>query len=971
MQPLNAVGQIYRSFQITQYAPLEELPMTLVELVHRPTGARIIHLHAPDDENLFCLSFQTLPSSSNGAAHILEHTVLCGSKKFPVKDPFFSMNRRSLNTYMNALTGQDFTCYPASSQVEADFYNLLSVYLDAVFFPNLRKESFLQEGHRLCLSDPKDLASPLCIEGIVYNEMKGAMSSAEARMEELLHRHLLSDLPYAFNSGGSPGEIPRLTHEELCSFHSIFYHPSRALFFFYGNLPLTKHLDFLEKELFDTGHFAKEAPLAPLPAQTRLSAPIWVEDRYPALEAGKGDETLIAFSWLTTSIGKQEEVLALTLLESLLMETDASPLKKALLRSGLCKEADSSLDTEMSEIPFTLLCKGCKEKSAPALLEKIRTALETCAKKGFSEEEIEASLHQLEWERKEIGSGGIPYGLTLFFRSALLKQHGVETERGLLIHSLFSRLRANLKNPAFLPSLIRRFLLDNSHLVIATMHPDASLHQREKDEEKERLAALAKRLSQEDRQTIQKEMAHLASFQEASEKQSLSCLPKLSLSQVPPHAKTLEISQEKWGDLLVCHHACFTNGIVYADLVLELPSLSLEDLPLLSFYSRILAEIGCGGNSYEKTLALQQGATGGIWTSLGLHPSSKNPERLRPTLTLHGKAFAKNAPLLLQLYADMLQAPDLKDKNRLEELFEQHLSSLKHRLVHKALSYAAGLCIEKGSLCAAIQNQWSGFAYAKWIQAKGLPVFSALEKMAHLLASSPQAHLVLSCSDKDKEALSSVPSFLPQGGRKEEWENPQLFSQLSENSASFIPASVAYTAQGGKAPAYSSSDAPLLFLAAELLGNVSLHKAIREKGGAYGSGASYNPSNGTFYLYAYRDPHLARTLDAFSQALEAIRSEKFSGEELEEAKLCALQSLDAPVPVSQRAQLAHAWLLSERTWEMREAFRAALLAATPSRVARALNSLLETTPLTTATFLGKPLFEQEKEKLKRPFSILE
>jgi Zn-dependent M16 (insulinase) family peptidase len=246
---LEPTGQTYKDFVITKYTKLDELQSALVELVHVPTGARVTHIANDDPENLFCLSFQTIPYSSNGIAHILEHTVLCGSEKFPVKDPFFAMTRRSLNTYMNALTGQDFTCYPAASQVKKDFYNLLEVYMDAVFYPQLKHTSFLQEGHRLELVDPQDPMGELKYQGVVYNEMKGAMSSIDSRLWEALAKKLLPDLTYAHNSGGNPKEIPNLSYQELIDFHKEYYHPSRCLFFFYGNIPLAKHLEAIEPVL--------------------------------------------------------------------------------------------------------------------------------------------------------------------------------------------------------------------------------------------------------------------------------------------------------------------------------------------------------------------------------------------------------------------------------------------------------------------------------------------------------------------------------------------------------------------------------------------------------------------------------------------------------------------------------------------------------------------------------------------------
>ncbi len=237
------------NFVVTNQTRIDELKCDLVELEHVKTGAKVIHIANDDPENLFCLSFQTLPTTSNGAPHVLEHTVLCGSKKFPVKDPFFAMGRRSLNTFLNALTGSDFTCYPAATQVEKDFYNLLEVYIDAVFHPELKKMSFLQEGHRLEFAEADNPKSPLLFKGIVFNEMKGTLAGAESRLWHAMMKELCVGLPYEFNSGGEPKEIPDLTYEELKKFHHTHYQPSRCLFFFYGNLPLKKHLEFIEEKI--------------------------------------------------------------------------------------------------------------------------------------------------------------------------------------------------------------------------------------------------------------------------------------------------------------------------------------------------------------------------------------------------------------------------------------------------------------------------------------------------------------------------------------------------------------------------------------------------------------------------------------------------------------------------------------------------------------------------------------------------
>ncbi|MDB6080831.1 MAG: hypothetical protein JWO53_103, partial [Chlamydiia bacterium] len=497
-----AVGSKYRGFIVTKSFEVPELECHLTQLTHEESGAEVLHVKASDPENFFCLSFRTLPSSSNGVAHILEHTVLTGSDKFPVKDPFFSMSRRSVNTFMNALTGADFTCYPASSQVEQDFYNLLSVYLDAVFHPRLQKLSFAQEGHRLEFATPHDPSTPLEYKGIVYNEMKGALSSPMARLNEAISAALFPNTPYGFNSGGDPREIPNLSYEELLLFHRTYYHPSKCLFFFYGDIPLEKHLDFIDKEALQG--VQKEPRLPPIPLQPRFTKEIRQELFYPVESEEKNEEKiLISFSWLTVPILSQLEVLALTILDSVLMDTDASLLKRELLNSGLCKQANSALETESAEVPFTIVLKGCKSQDADTLETLIRSTLDRIAKNGIPESLIESALHQLELDRTEINPDGGPFGLSLFARCALIKQHGGKVEDGLRIHSLFKELRDTLsEEPRFLCDLIVKYLLKNSHFVRIVMIPSQELAKEEEQEERSRLDAIQKSLTEDEKKRI-------------------------------------------------------------------------------------------------------------------------------------------------------------------------------------------------------------------------------------------------------------------------------------------------------------------------------------------------------------------------------------------------------------------------------------------------------------------------------------
>ncbi len=971
--PLDAAGQSYRNFLITKYLPLDELRSTLIELVHEPSGARVLHIANDDPENLFCLSFQTFPSSSNGVAHILEHTALCGSKKFPVKDPFFAMTRRSLNTYMNALTGQDFTCYPASSQVEKDFYNLLEVYLDAVFHPELKKTSFLQEGHRIEFADPKNLKGSLQFQGIVYNEMKGAMSSVESRLWEAMSQALTPDLPYRHNSGGDPKDIPSLSYDELVEFHRNFYHPSRCLFFFYGSLPLKKHLDFIEKH--GLRHAAKIPLLPPLPRQARYTSPIHAADRYPI---GKDEtidkKTIIAFAWLTAPISEQSELLALSLLDSILTDTDASPIKLALLKSGFCTQVDSSMDVEMSEVPWAIVCKGCDEKDSAALKKVLFEILETLASKPFDPEQIEASLHQLEFQRKEIGAEGVPFGLTLFMRAALIKQHGSEPENALLVHTLFSELRDRLADPNYLPSLLRKTLLDNPHFVHLVLRPDPTLEKEEQEEEAKRLEAIRARLTEKEEKRIAKQTEELAAYQESVENQSLECLPKVTLSDVPPRARDFHLSEKKTGSLSLYHHSCFTNQIVYADLVFDLPSLSADDLCLASLFSRLLPELGAGGRSYAETLAYQQAYTGGFDASLSLHVTHENPDHCKPAFALRGKALYRNSGKLFSLFADYAAAANCTDAERIKEWLLQHATELQSRLAKNALNYAIQTSLSGYSTPSFVYDQFHGVPYYRYVQ-KWAKNFDAsflkeIQRMQQLVLGLQNPSLVLSSDD----AFLQTADFSPLEKRLpnrtfQPWQGSYPLPQI-EPQVRFVPAPVAFTCSGLRSVSYKDPHSPFLMISTELLDNISLHKEIREKGGAYGGGATYSPSTGNFHFYSYRDPHLAKTLAAFQKGLEKIASGAFNERELEEAKLGVLQALDSPVAPGSRAITAYAWKRAGRTLPLREEFRSKILSATHDEVAGALQQCILNKPRIDVSFLGQELYAKEKKKLKHPLKEL-
>lgn len=970
----HSVGQKYQDFEITHLVEIPELQCTLRELVHLPTGAQVMHIANEDPENLFCLSFQTFPYNSNGVAHILEHTVLCGSKKFPVKDPFFAMNRRSLNTFMNALTGADFTCYPAATQVHKDFYNLLDVYLDAVFHPHLKELSFLQEGHRLEFSDSNDSSSPLEYKGIVYNEMKGALSSSSARLAEAINEALFPDITYGYNSGGDPKVIPSLTYEELLQFHQIYYHPSRCLFFFYGNMPLEKHLDFISEQTLNKAHPAP--PLPPIPLQPRFKEPVFKETTYPiAPDEEIQGKTLIAFAWLTCNILEQQETLALEVIELILMDTDASPLKKALLDSGLCKQTSPFIDVEINEIPLGITLKGCDPENADALQKIIFDKLKEICYEGIPLQTIENAIHQLEFHRSEITGDHAPFGLSLFMRSALLKQHKADPAQGLKIHSLFHQLRnITLLQPDYYCGLIQKHLIDNPHFVRVVMAPDPTLSQTEVDDEKRVLSSIQENLTEVEKQRIIEQAKALTHFQKMEEDdEAVDKLPKVHLSDVPTSAKDFPLHQEITPSLTIFSHKIFTNHIVYADLIFELPRLVEKELPLLRLLTVIFNQLGCADRSYVENLEYIQGNTGGIGTGISLNLQGDQSNNFSPTFHLRGKALQHKSEKLFSLMYDSVSSVNFDDVKRFKEILMKHFTGMESQLNQNSLKYAINLSASGVNIPSTIANQLYGLNYFWTIKdiiqnfdTKGVQTLEQLKSLYYRVTSLENPHLVLS-GDQHFLDLFKGHHFYGLGQLEKKPFNPwtnDFELPLIVPQGRIIASPIAFIGKVFKTVPYTHPDAPALCIAAFLFDNLTLHQKIREQGGAYGGGAVSNPTSSTFYFYSYRDPNIVSTLEAFNESVQEVIQGHFDESDIEEAKMEMIQGLDSPVSPGSQGEIAYAWWREGRTIEIRQKFRNTLLALSKENIIEAVKKhiLPQMDEGSTVVFAGRDLLEKENRE---------
>ncbi len=679
------------------------------------------------------------------------------------------------------------------------------------------------------------------------------MAAPNARLHEAMNQHLFPTITYGVNSGGDPKEIPHLTYAELIEFHKKFYHPSRCLFFFYGNLPLEKHLTFIEEHALQVDPLP---PLKRLDKQPRLEAPVTYDAPYPiGKEEETKEKTWISLGWLTCDIQNQEEALALSMLEIILMDNDASPLKRALQHSGFCKQASAYLEEDMSELPWILTCQGCEADDADALEEFILEELTRIAEEGFPEDIVEMALHQLELQRSEISGDHYPFGLVLFMRSALLKQHGVAPENGLTLHQHFSRIRQQLReDPDYLSKLVQRYFIDNPHRVRIVLYPDKELVHREKEAEEAVLQKLQEELTEEERKNLVLQATRLADHQKALEG-NLDVLPKIRLSDVPKESRDFFLNVRPFDALTTYHHSAFTNGITYAEFHFPLPHLEPEEISYLPLFVSLVTQMGSGGRSYIETLQYMQAHTGGIGAALGLHSHVEDHRRCVPSITLRGKCLDRKGEFLFPLFMDTLKGVSWSDRERLKELIYKQATSIESRINQMAMRYAIQLSSSALNLGSHLAFQWFGLPYLVFLRDLVAHLDERLDDVSEKLFSlhnklfhPSRGDLVITCDEDMGNLLYDNEFFGLKNfpyGKESIWEWYGKPSPVITQGRK-ISSSVAFIAKVFETVSYVDPSAVALNVASFLFDNLVLHPRIREQGGAYGGGAAANALAGSF-----------------------------------------------------------------------------------------------------------------------------
>ncbi len=899
-------------FQFEKSCFVDEIKATYTSYSH-PSGLKVINIQNEDPQNVAGILLQTIPHSSNGCAHVLEHIVLCGSKKFDVKDPFFSMLRRSVAGFANAFTGSDFTCYPFAAHLKEDFFNLFEVYLDAVFYPLLDKGSFLQEGARLTDEGFK---------GIVFNEMKQAHSSLYDRLHHATLEQLFPDSPYRFDSGGIPKEIVTLTHQDLLDFHKEFYCPSKATIFLYGNIDIEEKLHFIEKMV----HLPLKMDTQPTKRvyQKPFTHKKVVHSYYPAASDEVSHHMTIGF--LVGSQNDPKHLLEALYLKMLLADHDACPIQRAIMGENLASSVEVLTDMEVLQPYLYFIFKDVTDSKK--LVETFDRTLAELYDKGFDLESKKGALHQLKIAFLNTVESGYPTGLTLFFRAFLPALNGADPLEMVQFKERIEDLEKTSLDDNHLKELLKTLFLENSHRVELHFSPKQNLLEEELPpkpfiDEKLRLQ-------------IDEEMRLIDAKQQRSS--DASCLPLLHIDQIPKTITSYPVKLVS-GQIPATVHTTWTNGLSYIDFFIDLPHFTDRELPYLSLLLHLLGEIGTKNHSFEELIEKKELLVSSLDFGIQLID-----DRLVFAGTMD--CLSENIQEAFLLLEEVLSATIFTEKERVQEIIKDLFTRLKSSFTQRGV----GRCVLKtksilNSGYKALE-QIRGFSFYFWLKShleqSIESTLQELEAVFHKLLCAKGKKELVCATDLESEQLPSL--RLPIKETLPPYMSHPLYNLTGEAPPFFgyaVPLQAAENALTFPSFTYMDPMAPIAKIVVQLVKHLQLHPILREKHGAYGTSMSIDLDQGLMTMFTSCDPNIDLTYEIFTQVLTPILEGEYTEQDLYEAKLAALQKTEGIVPLNQRA--SHEYFLKRvgRTEEIRLSHRKALIEADRSAIRNCVTSIIK------------------------------
>jgi Zn-dependent M16 (insulinase) family peptidase len=944
------VGQTVDGFQIEQVTPLPELRAVATRATHRQSGARVLHLFTPSDtENCFAVTFPTPPPDETGVPHILEHAVLGGSRKFPVREPFFEMIKMSMATFINAMTSQAYTVYPVASNVKKDFFNLVEVYLDAVFQPQLTEDIFRREGHHFQLENNADLDSPLKVSGIVYSEMKGAFSMPEVLMWKLAGCGLFPDTPLGRESGGDPEHIPDLTCEQLRRFHRDLYHPSNGLFFIYGDIPTVEHLRFLAPVL--NGFERRDVHVA-TPRQPRWTEPRRIEKDYPI---GAGEDAagraFLTLNWLVGDALDPALVTDWKLLSALLLDNEAAPLKKALIDSKLGADVFFAGASGGSyEETFHVGLKGSEPDRADAFERVALETLERLAAEPFASERVEAAFQQLAYETLEVNY--------LFPLHLLHAANAAWPFNGDPLTFLRARKQLDAcharyaADPQRFIRLIRDGLLNNPHRLRVVLWPDREAQARADAAFAARMTEQRARFSVEQIAAIARSAEALAAAQGVpNPPEALATLPQLRTTDLPAGPRRIPTEVGQVAGMTVLRNDVFANGVNYLEIDVDLAGLPVELYRWLPRFGETVEKMGAAGQDFVRIAERRAACTGGLWSGANVWRHATDPARTLRRYRFGFKTLDSQAEKALGLLGDLIFAVDPRDRARLHDVMTQTRAWYRTTLIDEGFSTARRQAARGLSPAAALDHLFVSPDALRFVEdltgkfdQRADEIMQNVERIRDFLAGGDRWTVSFTGSDAVFRTLTQTLESWALRRRREPIPDalpPFQPYTIPPREGLAGPMKIAHCVKAMPAPHLAHPDVPLFQLGVYLAVFDYFLPEIRFKGNAYGANARYDDALGTLSLCSSQDPNIVETLAIFDRLRDYIAAQQWSQTDIDRAIIGRAKETVVPIRPAWATAIALMRHVRGDTDELREARYAAALRATPESVKETMLRVLD------------------------------
>ncbi len=886
-----------QDFDLVEEQYIKEIDSRARLLQHKKTGARVLSILNEDENKVFGITFRTPPRDNTGIAHILEHSVLCGSRKYPTKEPFIELLKGSLQTFLNAMTFPDKTCYPVASQNMQDFYNLMDVYLDAAFFPRITPEIFAQEGWHLEL-ESKD--SPLTYKGVVYNEMKGAYSSPESLLAEYTQQSLFPDSTYGLDSGGDPRSIPQLTYQDFVDFHRKFYHPSNSWIFFYGNDPEEKRLEKLGEYLNQFDKLEVDSKVKTQPRQKLVSR---IKKYYSSSpdQAEKGN--MLTVNWLLPDTTDTFTNISLRILNYILIGMPASPLRKRLIDSGLGEDlAGCGLETELRQQFYSIGLKGVTPEDTPKVESLVLSTLEELAKSGLDTNIIQAALNTVEFNLRENNTGSFPRGLAVMLRSLSTWLHEDSPFALLNFTAHIEEIKKRIQNrEKFFENLIQEHFLNNEHRTTLELEPDTGLEERMLKEEAAELQEIKENMDNQQLGEVMTRTRTLQEIQAAPDSpEELAKIPRLNREDLEKGIKHIPFQEQEVQGVTVLEHDLSTSGIVYLDLGLNTHLLPQKYISFIPLFGRALLEAGTEKEDFTQLTTRIRRECGGISPVPFAH-QIQGQKDCSAWLFFRGKSLSDQTDNLLTILNDILNATRLDNKERFRQIVLEEKAEMEEMLIPAGHQVVGMRLRARFTEAGWVQEHMNGISYLIFLRHLLTRIDSDWEEVLHCLQdihhtlvhkNSLLFNVTADQEDLDK-TRDKLDAFISGMQEREVTPTKWVPRCLPGHEGMTLPSQVNYVGkavdlyQGG----YQFHAASLV--ASKYLRTGHLWEKIRVMGGAYGAFCSFDHLSGTMSFLSYRDPNITETLAAFDSSAEHLMQSTLSGNELEKAIIGTIGAMDA------------------------------------------------------------------------------